>query len=431
MFRIWACFCVLASWVAVAENPCLHQTPFSDTCEAEKISHKHGRSLIQRPKSHSSLLLPEKTKPICAPKEPLDLVFLFDGSGSVTQDGFDLSREYLTKVAAELPLGNTQVSTHLSVVQFSSTQEVHLPISDGDSLSKVEAAVGDMEYHADETHTGDAIQFVLDDVFLLSRGGTAKILVILTDGVTNGGISPEEPVLKAKERGIEIIAVGVGLQQDSSELLKLVDGADEKILTVQDHSELVTAVNKTVEMICDNSVVHAKPCMPTPVPTSIPSPHPTAFPSPAPTEIPTPVPTAIPTAVPTPVPTPKPTPLPTQIPTPKPTPAPPPEDLTMSYTGCCHFDNMISSHEGGLIGWQCQKKCAADYNCLATNNVPCTFHYVSGGRREMKNFETDPNCPTRYRTCYLKPNVPRTLKAGWIEKYNRCKSGWWSSSCMR
>jgi len=267
-------------WTAGAENPC-KQRDHPDSCVVEEgaFAPKQGRNLIQRPKSAlSSNSLIEKKEPACLPKEPLDLVFLLDGSGSVGEEGFTLSKEYLKNVAAELHLGSTQVSTRMSIVQFDHTQELELPLSNGDGLNNVAAALDDMTLLGGGTATGDAIDYAVQHVFPSSQAGTAKILAILTDGKSQGGVPPGEAALRARDDGIEIIAVGVGLDQNSDALLDLTGRVPEKILALDDYNDLLAVVDETVRVVCENAVV-----VPTPKPTPVPTPKPTPVPTPKPT----------------------------------------------------------------------------------------------------------------------------------------------------
>jgi hypothetical protein len=186
--------------------------------------------------------------------------------------GFDQSRLFLKKVAAMLPLGNSNVSTHVSIVQFSSNAAptVEVPISDGDALNKVEAAVDDMQWHREDTHTGEAIEYVVDNVFPHSRSGTAEMLVIVTDGKANGNVSPAEAAAKARNSGVDIMAVGIA-DFDHDELLNVTQGDTKKVLTVRQYHDLVKAVNQTVQMICEHAGVLPTP-VPTPIPTAPPQP---------------------------------------------------------------------------------------------------------------------------------------------------------------
>jgi len=297
----------------------------------------------------------------CAPSVAVDIIFLVDSSGSISQDGFDQSRHYLKEVVKRLPVDGSNVSTHVGLAQFStkSFESVEIDLLEGTTREAVNAALDKMEWHKlhykmDDpmTHTGEAIQYVLDHMFPKARDNSTEMLVIITDGQSNGITDPANISAVAREDGIEVVAVGIRnygddeekKQQMESELTGIV-GDKGKLLTVDTYSELVTIVENTSHMVC----TYAEPTpKPTPLPTAMPTPPPTPEP---PTPEPTPLPTVMPTPPPTPEPTPKPTPLPTVMPTPPPTPQP---------TGPCLWasahnmpDRQEPLCEDGAFAWDC------------------------------------------------------------------------------
>jgi len=203
---------------------------------------------------------PEPEAPGCAPFVPLDLVFLVDSSYSIELRGFDQTRHFLKKVAARLPVGSGNTSTHISIVQFSneSFESIETPLLEGVSLEIIEHALDNMEWHHDKhahqayTHTGEAIQYILTDVFPYSRGGTAQTMVLITDGQANGKLSPGEAAKEAFAMGINIIAVGVA-NYNYTELLEIAGGDESRVITVADYSSMLSMLNKTVEAVCDTS----------------------------------------------------------------------------------------------------------------------------------------------------------------------------------
>jgi len=199
---------------------------------------------------------PEAPAVGCAPSIPLDLVFLVDSSGSMGEIGFDQSRHYLKQVISRLPLGLSNVSTHVSIVQFSETgdQTVDVPISDGFVFEEIEAAVNAMQWHTGDTHTGEAIEYVLEHIFPQTREGTADMIALITDGKANGNVTPGEAAAKAKDLGVEIIAIGVS-DYEFDELMNITGGNTDKVLTVSSYDELLATVNQTVEMVCENAVM--------------------------------------------------------------------------------------------------------------------------------------------------------------------------------
>jgi len=150
-----------------------------------------------------------------------------------------------------------------------------MALSDGFILEDIEAAVNTMQWHTGDTHTGEAIDYVLEHVFPQSRGGTAEMIALITDGKANGNVTPAEAAAKAKDLGVEIIAIGVS-EYDHDELMSVTGEDSSKVLTVSSYDELVATVNQTVQMVCDNAVV-----LPTPAPTAAPPAPPPPAPLPA------------------------------------------------------------------------------------------------------------------------------------------------------
>merc|ERR1712129_422695 len=77
--------------------------------------------------------------------------------------------------------------------------------------------------------------------------------------------SPAEAAAKARNLGVDIMAVGIA-NFDHDELLDVTQGDTKKVLTVKQYRDLVNVVNQTVKMICESAGV-----LPTPVPTPIPT----------------------------------------------------------------------------------------------------------------------------------------------------------------
>jgi len=203
--------------------------------------------------------VPEPPVDGCTPGAPLDLIFLLDGSGSMGKKGFDQSRMFLKKVTKHLPLDQGNVSTQVAIVQFSDVgkESVEIPLADGITLDNVEDAVNAMKWHGTlthdpMTHTGEAIEYVLDHVLPTSVAGIPHMLALITDGVANGKKDPVAVAAKAREKGIEIVAIGVGLY-DYDELVK-VTGDKSKVLAVKSPSELLSIVKETAEVVCTNVV---------------------------------------------------------------------------------------------------------------------------------------------------------------------------------
>ncbi|CAC5425065.1 COL14A [Mytilus coruscus] len=76
------------------------------------------------------------------------------------------------------------------------------------------------------TNTGEALQYVQSDILQISNGartGVDQVVVVLTDGASNGVINPGTAADSLRSDGVEVFAVGIG----SSHLNELQDIAND------------------------------------------------------------------------------------------------------------------------------------------------------------------------------------------------------------
>ncbi|XP_044202613.1 integrin alpha-D [Thunnus albacares] len=114
-------------------------------------------------------------------KKIVDLVFLFDGSGSMTTDEFKKNKDFIVDIMKSLK----NSSIKFAAVQFSSNTRKVFDFNDyeaGNALKKLE-----QELHMKSlTNTHKALKFVLEDILENSSAGASsdatKVLVLITDG---------------------------------------------------------------------------------------------------------------------------------------------------------------------------------------------------------------------------------------------------------
>ncbi|XP_029369917.1 integrin alpha-L-like [Echeneis naucrates] len=114
-------------------------------------------------------------------KKTVDLVFLFDGSGSMREDEFTRNKYVINDIMDSLK--NTSIK--FAAVQFSTTYRKVFDFNDyeaGRALDKLKA-----EQHMKTlTNTHKALRFVLEDIMENPDSGASrdatKVLVLITDG---------------------------------------------------------------------------------------------------------------------------------------------------------------------------------------------------------------------------------------------------------
>ncbi|CAI5791010.1 integrin alpha-X-like isoform X1 [Podarcis lilfordi] len=144
-------------------------------------------------------ILPECTT------HPTDIVFLIDGSGSVSNQDFERMKWFVSEVIKRLSGRNTR----FALAQYSTGFTEHFDFNAPDPSNNV---LG-ITQNRGMTYTATAIRKVVREIFIPrkgSRNGSTKILVVITDGQKNDQLQYWNVVPEAERAGIIRYAIGVG-----------------------------------------------------------------------------------------------------------------------------------------------------------------------------------------------------------------------------
>merc|ERR1712117_725853 len=233
-------------------------------------------------------------------ENPLDLVFAVDGSGSVGADGFELSKQFVGEVADRFTISASD--TRVGIVQFSSSPQEELSLSQGEDIANIHNALNAMTHMNGGTSTSAAIEFTSLNLFTNDRPNAKRVMIVLTDGQSGDFSVLSQAKAAAASHGITLMSVGVGSGIGLAELEAIAD-QDDYVFTMNDFNELVAAVDGFSTEVCE--IINLLTASPSFAPTTA---QPTVNPSPAPT-------TAQPTVNPSPAPTNEPTQSPSLAPT--------------------------------------------------------------------------------------------------------------------
>ncbi|KAF3814074.1 hypothetical protein GH733_018106, partial [Mirounga leonina] len=145
------------------------------------------------------------------PRQEQDIVFLIDGSSSISFHDFKKMLNFVEAVMNQFQ----RPSTQFSLMQFSSNFQVHFTFKDFTYSSNPLVLLDSVRQLGGYTHTATAIQIVTNQLFSTSRGArkdASKILIVITDGQKKGDpLGYEDVIPMAEAAGIIRYAVGVGL----------------------------------------------------------------------------------------------------------------------------------------------------------------------------------------------------------------------------
>merc|ERR1712117_122364 len=231
----------------------------------------------------------------CTVENPLDLVFVVDGSGSVGSEGFELSKQFVGEVADRFTISASD--TRVGIVQFSSSPQEELSLSQGEDIANIHNALNAMTHMNGGTSTSAAIEFTSLNLFTNDRPNAKRVMIVLTDGQSGDfNVLPQAKAVAASHL-ITMMSVGVGSGIGLAELEAIAD-QDDYGFTMNDFNELVAAVDGFSTEVCEiiNLLTPSPSAKPSFTPTTN---QPTVNPSPAPTNEPTQSPSLAPTNEPT------------------------------------------------------------------------------------------------------------------------------------
>ncbi|XP_070775265.1 integrin alpha-L [Enoplosus armatus] len=139
-------------------------------------------------------------------KKTVDLAFLFDGSGSMTQGEFNKNKDFIEDIMKNL----TNTSIKFAAVQFSTDYNKVFDFSEyqaGSALDKLKK-----EHHMKKlTNTHKALTFVLEGIFENVTAGASpdatKVLVLITDGDPSD--TGDEIIKRYNDKNIIRFVIGV------------------------------------------------------------------------------------------------------------------------------------------------------------------------------------------------------------------------------
>ena len=152
---------------------------------------------------------------------PLDLIILFDSSGSIDNADYGTQLDSIQQIIDDLPVNGTEVN--VSLVNFSTNVTTALGLSS--DTGSITSALTNSTQQSGQTNYADAFDAAYAELNNSSRfGSTAGIVLLITDGEANEP-NAGNPFIEAfnasntlKGDGFTIMGVAIGGDVDSSYL---------------------------------------------------------------------------------------------------------------------------------------------------------------------------------------------------------------------
>eukprot|EP00794_Sanderia_malayensis_P015384 gene15384-16963_t len=186
--------------------------------------------------------------------EKVDIAFIIDSSSSIT-DHWENLKDFLVKVIEPFSIGPN--AAMVSVVTYASTPR---KVWSFDPMKTKELLTFDLKFLQQlkgGTRIDLALRFAAENVFLPefgSRPDVVDVAIVLTDGKSDVGSEPlATAVGPLREKGVHVIAVGLGTDIDVNELKIIITDKDNGLFLIEDFSKLVQYVDFLAKEICEST----------------------------------------------------------------------------------------------------------------------------------------------------------------------------------
>jgi len=157
----------------------------------------------------------------CSQELKMDLGFVLDASGSVGADNYALQLKFTKDLLRRVNVGENR--THVGIINYSTTYATLTWLDTDYDLQKKLKQVDKAIYYGSSTNTALALKQA-NDVFSYKRGlreveeGATPVLFVITDGASNDQKATIAAAAVLKNKGIQIVSVGVGNGPNLDEL---------------------------------------------------------------------------------------------------------------------------------------------------------------------------------------------------------------------
>ncbi|CBY38048.1 unnamed protein product, partial [Oikopleura dioica] len=165
--------------------------------------------------------LTDDVNEICK-EQMLDIVFLIDGSDSITSDEFTKIQKWISKFTSSLSPSELTQALRVVVVQFSDIvlTNVDYQLNTASDLAEFDVRLAVIRQIAKNTMTGKALSYVAEKTLPSLRAESLKTMITFTDGGSRDHIRRDD-IKTLQEQFDFMLAVGVGPSARDDELRML------------------------------------------------------------------------------------------------------------------------------------------------------------------------------------------------------------------
>ncbi|XP_042280535.1 collagen alpha-6(VI) chain-like isoform X2 [Thunnus maccoyii] len=187
----------------------------------------------------------------CENANMADIVFLVDGSSSISPADFRKIQNFLRQIVRTLNIGDNKVRVGLA--QYSDDPSQEFLLKDHKDKRSLLAALDRLSHRRGGTKTGKAIEFLKEQYFTKVTGSRAnervpQIAVVITDGESTDDV--KVPAQNLRKHGVIVFGIGVG-QTNRKQLESIVNWPPSRfLLTIDSYEALQREMGRLLQTVC-------------------------------------------------------------------------------------------------------------------------------------------------------------------------------------
>ncbi|KAL2084692.1 hypothetical protein ACEWY4_020210 [Coilia grayii] len=197
----------------------------------------------------------------CQQATVADIVFLVDGSSSISPESFNQMRHFLQSFVRGLTVAEDKV--RIGLAQFTDDTHQEFLLKDHDNGKDVLDEIARLPHRQGGTYLGKGLTFLQTNYFTTeggSRSNVPKIAIVITDGASSDAV--EEPANDLRRQGVIIYCIGVG-NYDAKQLKSIANNPTERFLvSINNYHELKNVMDTVRKTVCTYVEIQAEALAP-------------------------------------------------------------------------------------------------------------------------------------------------------------------------
>ena len=175
---------------------------------------------------------------------------MMDSSESITDQDFEREKTAVKAIAQSFLSASRE--SRAGVIMYSGQPELSVDFTSQEHSGKFHSSVDSLFHRRSQTRIDRALIYASKSLFQNPRRSVMSIAVVMTDGIQTPGPGVEplgQAVLPLRNKGVRVLAVGVGPRVNRSELKEMVT-SEEDVFLMSSFQELLDKSAKLLETVC-------------------------------------------------------------------------------------------------------------------------------------------------------------------------------------